>query len=135
VSTEVRTYQFTIPAGTAIATPQTMDLSFPPRNVEEIHLVFPPGPMGAVGVAIGAAGQPVIPYNAGAWIIADDDTVKWPVVGAHNSGSWEAFGYNLGNFPHTIGIRFLLTTLDEPAEAGSLTLVSADVLSNATIGM
>lgn len=134
MSTEVRTFDFTIPNTATQANPATLPMLFPPRDVERIDIVFPPGPMGAVGVAIGAAGQPIIPYNAGAWIIADDDTISWPIIGAHNSGSWEAFGYNLGHFQHTVHIRFLLTTLDDPGETSSLQIASNVDLSSTPSG-
>jgi len=134
LSTEVRTFAVTVPAGTPIDAPATFNTSFPARNVEQVELAFPPGPMGAVGVAIGAAGQPVLPYNAGAWIVADNDVITYPVVGAHDSGSWEVFAYNLGNFPHTIQVRFLLTTIGAPGDAAPLQLVSSAALSNTPIG-
>lgn len=134
LSTEVRAFAITVQPGTPMNAPATFNTSFPARNVEQIELVFPPGPMGAVGVSVGAAGQPVIPFNAGAWIVADSDRIAYPIVGAHNSGSWEVFAYNLGNFPHTIQVRFLLTTLDATPDVAPLQIVSAAEISNTPIG-
>lgn len=134
MSSEVRAFAITVQPGTLPAAPATFNTSFPARNVEQVELVFPPGPMGAVGVSIGAAGQPVIPFNAGAWIVADNDRITYPVVGAHDSGSWEVFAYNLGSFPHTIQVRFLLTTIDPTSDVAPLQLASATDLSNVPIG-
>lgn len=108
MTTEVRWYAVTIPAGTAKAAPLVSALTMPARIVSAIRLRFPPGPRGMVGVAIGSGGQPVIPWNSGAWIVADDETIPWPLDGQIESGAWQLIGYNLGTYDHTIQVGFEL---------------------------
>ncbi len=134
MTTEIRAFSITVQPGTSPSAPTEFDISFPPRDVEQVEFIFPPGPMGAVGVSLGSAGQAVIPFNSGAWIIDDNAKISYPVIGAFDSGAWQAFAYNLGNFPHTIQIRFLLSIIDPNAAVQPVTLVSADQLSNSGPG-
>ncbi len=69
---EIRSFSPTVPAGTPKTNLFTQALAFPPRGVTEIDIRVPPGPRGQVGFAIGASGQPVLPYAAGQFIVADD---------------------------------------------------------------
>src|SRR5438445_433771 len=63
----------------------------------------------------GAAGVRVIPYNANAFIVTDDERMSWPIEGMQDSGSWTLFGYNTGQYDHTVYVRFLLDLVAEPA--------------------
>lgn len=90
---------------------------------------IPPGPRGLVGFALGSAGQNIIPYNNGQWIIADDDTINWPLEDYLDSGAWQLQGYNLGQYDHTIYLRFLLDLVQRSTAAPTLTLISSNELS------
>lgn len=114
---EIRRFPVTIPANTAKTANFTSDLSFPDRAVEEIEIRVPPGPRGEVGFALGAAGQQIIPFQAGQFIVTDDETIHWPLEDQHDSGSWTFFGYNTGQFPHTIEVRFLLKVATSTGQA------------------
>jgi len=105
---QIRTYQPTIPAGTPKTALFTSDMSFPAMVVTEIDIRIPSGPRGQVGFAIGSAGQPVLPFAAGQFIIGDDELIKWPLEDLWDSGSWTFFGYNTGVYNHTIYVTFLL---------------------------
>ncbi len=105
---EVRSFAITIPTGTTPSSPAVVPLELPPRVVRAIRIRFPPGPSGKVGFALGAAGVQVIPWGAGEWLVADDEVIEWPIEGQITSGAWEARGYNLGVFAHTIYVTFLL---------------------------
>lgn len=105
---EVRSFAVSVPAGTPASAPQITPLAMPARIVREIRVRVPPGPRGEVGWALGAAGVPVLPWNAGAWIVADDESIDWPVAGQIESGAWELRAYNTGAFAHTIYVTFLL---------------------------
>lgn len=120
---EVREFVVTIPAGTAKASPITVPMTFPPRQVNEIDVVIPSGPAGHMGFQIAAAGTAIIPANGG-WIIADDDKKQWPLYGVHDSGSWEVIGYNTGTYDHTIYVSFLL---DLTTDTGILSSVPVPI--------
>jgi hypothetical protein len=126
VATEVRRFVATIAPGTAISSPATTDMSFPARVVEQIDIRIPPGPMGEVGFALGAAGVRVIPLNAGAWIVGNDELIEWPLSSLWDSGSWTFFAYNTGRYPHTIEVRFhvspvgAVATLPAPLPSSAL---------------
>ncbi|HVT14566.1 MAG TPA: hypothetical protein VHQ90_00095 [Thermoanaerobaculia bacterium] len=129
---EIRRLTATIAAGTTKANPAKIDLSFPARVVREVEVVVPPGPRGEVGFAIGAAGVPVIPMEAGAFIVTNDEVIRWPLEGYWDSGSWTLFAYNTGRYPHTLEVRFLVdlvgatAALSQPLDpAGLATVVGA----------
>lgn len=108
MAAEVRTFAALIPAGTLITAPVTVAFTMPTRLIESVEILVPPGCNGLVGFAIAAAGQPVIPYGAGQWIIANGETIKWPIENQIQSGAWSLRGYNNGVYQHTLQVRFML---------------------------
>lgn len=120
MATEIRTYDFTIPAGTPTDAPAVLVMSFPPRIVQAIQVVVPPGPSGLVGFRILAGGAPVIPYDPADWIITSAENITWPMESYPTSGAWQAQGYNTGSQDHTVYFRFLVepvTMLTPPPPA------------------
>lgn len=116
MASEVQTFTCTVPAGTVQASPVTIDLTMPPRTVRRIEWFVPSGNRGLLGWAIGAAGVPIIPRNAGAWIVAEAVDRGWDFETPVNSGAWQFFGYNTGAYAHSVYLRFLL----DPVDAGPL---------------
>lgn len=110
---EIRSFDVTTPAGTLKATPLITNVGMPPRVVDSIAIRIPPGPSGLLGFAIAAAGQPIIPFNAGAFIVGDDEVIDWAVSGYITSGAWQVITYNLGDYSHTLEIRFSLSLVSE----------------------
>lgn len=132
---EVRSFQVTIPAGTAKAANFSAAMSMPDREVVELEVRVPPGPRGEMGFAIGAAGVPILPYQAGAFIITDDERINWPLEEQITSGAWQLFGYNTGDFDHTVYVRFLLNVPGQSvAQAGSAPISSQDLGSGVLNG-
>ncbi len=130
---EVRRFSVLVPAGTPQSANFTADLSFPSRVVREIHVRVPPGPRGEVGFAFGAAGVMVIPVNPGAFIVTDDEEIRWPLEGLWDSGSWTMFAYNTGVFDHRLEVRFLVD-LVAPAGGRSGLISLASLLPVAHTG-
>ena len=97
------------PAGTPPTAPQVTDLNIPVGQLDSVQIKVPPGPQGQLGFALALAGQPVIPHNAGEWIITDDEEISWSLAGLPDSGAWQVITYNAGNYDHTLYIRFLAT--------------------------
>lgn len=109
MATEVRTFAATIAAGTPSTAPTVTAMAVGTRIVERVQILVPPGANGLVGFALRAAGQQVIPYGSGQWIVANGETIDWPLDGQIESGAWSLLGYNNGIYPHTLQVRFLLT--------------------------
>jgi hypothetical protein len=105
---EVRQFAVTVAAGSTPSAPVITPLTMPAREVRSIRVRIPPGPNGQVGFALGAAGTPIIPTNTGQWIIANDETIIWPVSDQIDSGAWQLIAYNTGRRPHTLYIEFQL---------------------------
>ena len=98
----------TVPAGTAIATPQTTALPFNRGIVEQIEVVVPPGPSGMVGFAVVHSGDVIIPYDRAQWVIADNEVLRWPLQGYPTGSAWSLRAYNIGVYSHTLYVRFLM---------------------------
>lgn len=127
---QIQSYDITVPANTAASAYQTTDITFQPFDVSEIEIVIPPGPAGTVGIVIAASGSQVIPYNPGQWIITDNEIIRWPLEGFHDSGSWQVRAYNTGVFDHTIYIRFLLTPVGTGVDNSAAQVAAVSGLNN-----
>lgn len=129
MAVEIRAFSCTIPPNTPLSTPVSFDCSFPYRIVTEIEIVVPPGPSGNVGFAIANSGQNMIPFNPGQWIVTDNEKINWTMDEQIESGSWELTGYNTGQFPHTIYVRFLLDLVQETSEITAVASIGSAALS------
>lgn len=113
----VEVFDVTVPAGTAKASPQTTALSFLDGEVTEVEVVIPPGPHGLVGFQLAYGGGQLIPRTAGAFIVADDEVIRWPVESYPTGGRWSLIAYNTGVYAHTLEVRFLVNELQTRAGA------------------
>lgn len=133
MATQVYQFAPVIPAGTPISAPVTINLTMPARIVRTIEVRVPPGPSGVMGFAFAAAGQSVIPTNAGGWVVTDDELLSWDLDEQLQSGAWQIKGYNTGTFPHTVYVRFLTdlpgAVIDTPQAP---TLIPADQIAPLT---
>lgn len=119
MAAEVRTFAVSVPAGTSQAAPQVTALTMPARVVRSVRFRIPPGPAGVLGFALAAAGVSVVPWNAGAWLVGDNEVIDWPLEGQITSGAWQLRAYNSGVYAHTVYVSFLL---DLPQRVTSATL-------------
>lgn len=122
MASEIRSFAVSVPAGTPVATPVVLPLTMPARVATSVRVRTPPGPRGEVGWALGAAGVRVLPANAGAFIVADDEAIEWPLRGQISSGAWQLQAYNTGRFAHTLYVVFQLETV---GRSGSIIDLSA----------
>ena len=117
---EIRTAQATIPAGTPLAAPVTVNVSFPDRIVRAVRWRVPRGPSGLMGWQLTSDGVPVIPVVAGTFIVADGEADDWPLDGYPTAGNWQVTGYNTGAYPHTVYLTFLLDLITPATVAPQL---------------
>lgn len=129
MAAELYRFSVTIPAGTAIATPQVTPLTMPSRIVSRVVVRVPPGPRGTVGFAFSSGGVQMIPNNEGAWVVADDEKISWDLAGQIDTGAWQLTAYNLGAFNHTLEIRFECDPTPQPANLQVLTPIPSALLS------
>lgn len=126
---EIYAFPVTVPAGTPQVSPQVSQLQIPPRAVQQIEVIIPPGPKGAVGFQIGSSGQQILPTNPGMWFVVDNEKISWPLENMIDSGAWTCTAYNTGSFNHTIYVR-LLVVLPNAAPAGSTSPIPPGNISN-----
>lgn len=126
MAAEVRQFQVTVPAGTTAAAPLVSALTMPPRIVRGIRIRIPPGPRGVLGLRLTSSGELVVPVNAGAWLVADDEVLDWPFDQAITSGAWQLTAYNVGNFDHDVLVMF---ELDPVTDRGATILSTPLVIT------
>lgn len=117
---EIRTFQVTIPAGTAQSAPVTTDIAFPSRVVQAVTWKVPPGPSGLMGWRLTMSGGNAVLPTGGGWVVADDQSDTWPVTNQPDSGAWEVTGYNTDIYDHSVYLTFQLALV--PAPGSSVTL-------------
>jgi hypothetical protein len=106
VPRQVFRFAVTVPAGTLQSAPQVTALALPERIVRRVRVRIPPGPRGNVGYQFTSGGLQVIPETVGSFEIADGEAIEYDLEGYLTTGAWQLTAYNLGTFPHTLGIRF-----------------------------
>lgn len=105
------TFDVTIPAGTPIANPLVTPTIFETNVVRRIEWRFPGGCNGQVGIQIGARSVPVLPPVAGQYFVRSGTVQGYDLEDMPNTGDWSVIGYNLGAFPHTIHVVFLVNRI------------------------
>lgn len=108
MSSEVYTFQVTIPPGTPQLTPFRQQLTMPVRKIDTIEVVVPPGPSGLMGFAITMGGINVMPIQPNQYLVTDDQKISWPLANLPTSGAWELSGYNTDVWPHAVYVWFLV---------------------------
>lgn len=131
MSREIRAYSCVVPAGTTLVAPASFDLSFPPRQVDTLEIVVPPGPSGTVGFAVQNSNVTVIPYDSDEFLVMSNEKVSWPLDGYIDSGSWNLLAYNTGTLDHTIYVRFLLSLPGSNSIGGTVPLATSLIDSSA----
>lgn len=126
---QYRSFTVTIPAGTQKSAPILASIGFPPFTVSEIDVLIPPGPNGRMGFQIAVSGTQVIPWNAGEWVVTNNERLSYQVDGYPDSGAWQLRGYNTGVYDHTIQVRFALDPV-APAPSATVAAVTTAQLSN-----
>lgn len=128
MATEVRSFTVTVPAGTPATAPVLVPTAFPPRIVDAIQIVVPPGPGGLVGFAITVSGVTVIPYLSDAWIVTAGENITWPLEQQVDSGDWGVRAYNTGTVDHSIYVRYLLRPTTPTADVKPAMMADAQIV-------
>jgi hypothetical protein len=115
VAQEVHQFSCTIDPGTTPDSPAVFPLEIAYYDLESLDLEVPPGPNGLVGFYIALSGQEWFPWEQGEWIIWNDRTENWPTNDQSINGTWQLIGYNLGQYEHTVTVRFHVNPIDTQA--------------------
>lgn len=129
---EIYAFDAVIPHGTLKTAPVTVNMTMPARVVETIEIVLPPGAAGSVGFQFATGGIPMIPSNAGGFIIPTPGLTTWPVEEQITSGAWQMIAYNTGGYNHALQVRFLCALLSSAAPVLGSLLIPNVALSSDT---
>lgn len=95
----------TVPLGTAKTAPASFTLTWREGYVEFIEMRIPPGPSGLVGIQVLHSGARIIPKGQNAFLVTDNEVVRWELEGYPSGASYTVQAYNTGAFDHTIQLR------------------------------
>lgn len=126
---EIRQFTVTVTAGTTAAAPLTVPMTMPPRRVEALQVVVPPGPNGVVGWAVLVGGVRVIPYLSDLWIITAGENITWPLENYPDAGSWSVQAYNTGTQDHALYFRWLVKYTAPPSAVASPTMLDESAIN------
>lgn len=113
----IELFEVTAPAGTAIATPVTQNLSMDQGVIERIEVTVPVGPSGFMGFRFRHSSQVVIPYKGANWVIVNGVDLSWPVAGYPVGNAWSVQMYNTDIYDHTIYIRMHVNEIPDRPQA------------------
>jgi hypothetical protein len=131
---EVYNFAVTVATGSSPTAPVTTALPMPPRVIERIRIRFPPGCLGVVGIALGLAGQPIIPLLSGQYLVGDNEVYEEALENLPNSGAWQVFAYNEGNYPHTIQVKFDAALWADATTSAPATVIDTSAIYQAAAG-
>lgn len=117
---EIRHFTATIPAGTLLTSPVTINIATSVRVVTQIDWRVPPGPMGTFGWQLAMGGVIVFPVQSDPFVVADNQSGTWQVSNAPDSGAWQVIGYNTGANPHSVYLAFHCDPPERPIILGAL---------------
>lgn len=113
----IEAFSVSVPAGTASSAPQLTALTIDPGEVERVEIFVPSGHAGLTGFALDLGQQQIIPYDGATFIVADSDTISWPMAKYGNSGQWRLRAYNTDVYAHSFYIRFLVNEIRDARQA------------------
>lgn len=128
---EVQRFSAVIPAGTAKASPVQINFPMPPRVIERIEIVVPPGPRGEVGFQLGSGPVQVIPTTPGQFVVTDNEIINWPLTDQFNSGAWSMLAYNTGTYNHSLEVRFHVNLVPAPVQFAGFQPLPNDAITAA----
>lgn len=86
------------------ASPLTQDISVADGNLQRVEITVPAGHNGLTGIQILAANAQLIPRTPGQFLVANDRTIPFDLVGVIDTGSFQVKAFNNGIFVHSFYI-------------------------------
>jgi hypothetical protein len=107
-------YVASIPAGTPSSAPFVEECDMDNWEVESIDLEVSVGPSGLMGFAIFNNNAQYLPRTPGAWFVWDNQQQTIYPTDYPNASGWAIYGYNTGQFPHAVTVRFHVNPPEQP---------------------
>jgi len=118
--------EFCIPSGVTKGKPLRKEVTLPRGIIEELDVIFPPGPVGLVGVRVFRGLHQIVPARYEDWLVGEDITFthRTPVELLSEPYVLTLEGYNEDEvYDHTVIFRFTVRSPEPDTE----TLILAEV--------
>ena len=105
--------EFNIPVGVTREAPLRREVTLPRGIIEELDVIFPPGPVGLVGVRVFRGLHQVVPARYADWLVGEDITFthRTPVELLSEPYVVILEGYNEDEvYDHTVIFRFTISS-------------------------
>jgi len=111
LSDRIYTTTFTVPAGTAIASPFVQAVTLDDATLDVVDVVIPDGHVGLTGLAITWGGTQIMPYIQGTWVTGNNDEIHWAYGAEITAGGLVLRGYNTDLYAHSFLLRWHVSAL------------------------
>ena len=115
VANRIESASVTVAAGTPQSGPATTDVSFPDGTLQRLEIVVPDGHAGFTGIQVLASNAQMVPYTAGAFLVANGETLAFDLVGQIDTGFFQVRAYNTDIYAHTFHLRFFVLDFAQQA--------------------
>ena len=112
--------EFLIPTGATKEDPLRREVTLPRGIIEELDVIFPPGPVGLVGVRAFRGIHQIIPFRYKDWLVGEDITFNYRTPVELLSEPYVVIleGYNEDEvYDHTVIFRFTVRSPEPDTEA------------------
>lgn len=135
MASRIELFSVTIPAGTLPSAPLVTPILFDIATVDRIEVLVPLGCNGLVGFQLRHSGEGVFPREDNRWIVANGETLQWPIEEVPTGQAWAVRGYNQGIHSHTLYFRLLVSeiVIAAPVATAPLVITQANQLAPAAV--
>ena len=133
MSDRIEVFQVTVQPNTASPGTVTPIALSRVGNVVGVSILIPDGHYGLTGLALLQANQQIIPWVAGSFLVANNETLNFPISLPLDTQQWSVQTFNTGKYPHTFYIRFSVNEVTLPT-ASFLPSPSFNFLPLAPVG-
>lgn len=84
-----------------------------------------------MGFQLASGGQQIVPYQAGQWLVMDDEDADFALSNVPTTGAWQLIGYNTGAFAHVVFVRFHL----DPVQQAAIAIPAAPLTITPPVGV
>lgn len=101
-------FAVTVAPNTPQASATTTSLVVADGYLQRVEITVPDGHNGLTGIRILSSNSQLVPFTQNTYLVANDQTLTFDLVGAIDTGNFQAQAFNGGLFQHTFYVRLFM---------------------------